>query len=145
MRLDLGVLVALVTFHQNQIDGRQFTQQILQRWFTLISQFMHQSKAIARRQQHLARPCRAVAIAVFARVIHIETMMRMFYSRNGETTRSNLAHQTLHQPRLTRVFPPHNAINLHSNPSARIRSSGVFTLKNGSNGSASNIASRPPC
>lgn len=77
MGFNLRMTVAFVAFDQHQIDGREPCQMRLQRRFIGPAQLMHQGETRARGQEHLPRARDAVAVAVFAGVIHVESVMRV--------------------------------------------------------------------
>ena len=77
MGFDLRMAVAFVAFDQHQIDRREPRQMRLQRRLIGPAQLMHQSETRARGQKHLPRTRDAVAVAVFAGVVHVKRVMRV--------------------------------------------------------------------
>jgi len=82
----------LEPFDQDKIHLLHTSQEVRQVRLSPLD-FMQQSPAPRRGDQHLVCAREAMTVAVLARLIHIETMMRVLYGGHGQTRRAQQRQQ----------------------------------------------------
>ena len=107
------MITVLVTLDQYQVDIADVFQQIRKIRLRLIHQLFNMRPATRRRDDDLIRTGFAVLMTIFARVIYIEIVVRMFDRRHTIAAGGQLTKQGDNQCSFPRVFKSGDAENSH--------------------------------
>src|SRR5512145_3037528 len=75
---------------------------------------MHESESSCRADHHLARSGGAVLVAVLARLVDVEIVVRMFHRRDAQAADDDLGDKPDHQRGLAAAAPSCQAEYLHA-------------------------------
>ena len=111
--------MALVAFHQDQIDRMHMGQQLGQPWLGP-HDLVQQRPARPGRHQDLMGAGLAVAVGVLAGAIHVEAVMRMLHGGDRQAAGAKQRDQSRQQGGLAAAGPADNAKDPHDQGSWRL-------------------------
>ncbi len=102
MHFELGNRRVFVAFHPHQIARRQFADQLIER---RRGRFVQQRPAPFRRHDHLRRSGLAMAPAVLAGLVEVNSVVRLLDHRNLQVIRHAVRDKFLQQRGFARPAP----------------------------------------
>src|SRR5579864_283550 len=113
MHLELRMRMALEPLDEHEIDSRHVAQQLRQSRLGSAPMLAHQRPAPLGRDHDFDRARLAVAIAVLARLVHVEGMVRMLHGGDRNAAPRQLRNEAQHERGLAAAAPAREAEHPH--------------------------------